>query len=200
MAEKEKDVSSDILRNTPPFDPVEFSEEDPLALNDEVSDWEALVAERDDLKDRLIRALAEAENIRKRGERDRRDAETYGGSKLARDLLSVYDNMKRAVESIDDGQRETSKALIDGIELTQRELLASFSRHKIDRIAPEPGEKFNPQIHQAMFEAPAPGIKAGHIIQTLSEGFMIGERLLRPAHVGLSSTPAAGPAPDEPTQ
>ena len=140
-----------------------------------------------DLKDRLMRSLAEQENLRKRAERDRRDAETYGGQKLARDLLSVSDNMKRALETVKDDQREANKGLIEGIELTQRELLSAFAKHKIVPVAPEVGEKFDPNMHQAMFEAPFPDVKAGHILQVMSEGYMIGDRLLRPAQVGVSS-------------
>jgi len=186
--EKEQDAVAQTAQKQE-FDPSEFSDKDPLALDDEQTEWDQLTAERDELKDRLMRALAEAENARKRGERDRRDAEIYGGTKLARDLLSVYDNLKRALDTVEDAQREASAALIDGIDLTQRELLATFSRHKIERIAPEPGDKFNPQHHQAMFEAPMPGIEAGKVIQMLGEGFVIGDRLLRPAQVGVSSTP-----------
>jgi len=188
--DKEDDVK--VSLGEAPFDPAEFDEKDPLSLDaaDEVqTEIDLLTAERDDLKERLMRALADAENSRKRGERDRRDAEVYGGSKLARDLLSVYDNMSRALDTVDDAQRDTSKALIEGIELTLRELLNTFSKHKIERVAPEVGEKFDPQIHQAMFEAPMPGIEAGKVIQLMAEGFVIGERLLRPAHVGVSSTP-----------
>ncbi len=183
-----EDEKTGMEPNEKPFDPIEFDQTDPLALPDEDSEWDQLVAERDELKDRLMRALADAENIRKRGERDRRDAEIYGGAKLARDLLSVYDNMKRAVEMADDAQRQAAKGLIEGIELTQRELLSTFARHKITRIAPEVGEKFDPKRHQAMFEAPVEGIAAGNIIQTMTEGFMIGDRLLRPAQVGVSSS------------
>lgn len=190
MAEhKENDVTPETAAQEQPFDPAEFNEQDPLALEDEVNEWDQLVAERDQLKDRLMRALADAENTRKRGERDRRDAELYGGTKLARDLLSVYDNMKRALETVDDAQRESSKALIEGIELTSRELLSAFAKHKIERIAPEVGEKFDPQIHQALFEAPVPTVEGGKIIQLMAEGFILGERLLRPAQVGVSSTP-----------
>jgi len=189
--ENENNMAADAAEATE-FDPAEFNDQDPLALGDEETEWDALLAERDLLKDRLMRALAEAENSRKRGERDRRDAEVYGGSKLARDLLSVYDNMTRALSTVDDVQRESSKALIEGIELTRRELLNTFTKHKIERVAPEVGEKFDPQIHQAMFEAPVPGIAAGNIIQMMAEGFVIGERLLRPAQVGVSSTPAEG--------
>lgn len=150
---------------------------------------EALVTERDELKDRLLRALADAENARKRGERDRREAEQYGGSKLARDILPVYDNLKRAVDVADDAQREAAKAVFEGVELTLRELANVFSKHGIEPIAPEVGEKFDPQRHQAMFEAPLPDTKAGDIIQVMTEGFLLHDRLLRPAQVGVSSTP-----------
>ncbi|NOX39580.1 MAG: nucleotide exchange factor GrpE [Alphaproteobacteria bacterium] len=186
--EKEQDVTASAAE-MPKFNPAEFDEKDPLALDDVANEWDELTAERDNLKDRLMRALAEAENSRKRGERDRRDAEIYGGSRLARDLLSVYDNLTRALDAVDDTQREASKALIDGIELTRRELLSAFNKHKIERLVPEIGEKFDPQLHQAMFEAPVPDIAAGNIIQLMTEGFVIGDRLLRPAQVGVSSTP-----------
>ena len=181
----------------PPFDPAEFNEADPLALDDGPDEWEQLLAERDELKDRLMRALADAENIRKRGERDRRDAELYGGARLARDLLSVYDNMKRALDTVDDSQRKASSALIEGIELTLRELLATFSKHKIERLSPQIGDRFDPKLHQAMFEAPVAGTRAGEIIQLMAEGFMIGDRLLRPAQVGVSSAPEAGKEGEE---
>jgi len=150
-----------------------------------------VTAERDEMRDRFMRALADAENTRKRADRDRREAENYGGSRLARDLLPVYDNLRRALDSIAEDQRDAQKALIDGIDLTMRELLNVFSKHGVQRIAPEPGEKFDPQTHQAMFEAPVPGTKAGEIIQVMTEGFWLHDRLLRPAQVGVSSTPAS---------
>jgi len=153
----------------------------------ELTEEEELRKENAELKDRLMRALAEAENQRKRGERDRRDAEIYGGRKLARDLLSVYDNMKRALDAATDEQRAANKAMFEGIDLTQRELVSTFAKHQITPIAPAVGDKFDPEIHQAMFEAPMPAVKAGHILQVLDEGFMIADRLLRPANVGVSS-------------
>lgn len=151
------------------------------------ADEDDLATENAALKDRLMRALAEAENQRKRGERDRRDAEIYGGRKLARDLLSVYDNMKRAMEALTDEQREANKGLIDGLELTQREMLNVFATHKIVPMNPEIGAKFDPELHQAMFEAPVPDVPKGHIVQVMSEGFVIADRLLRPAQVGVSA-------------
>ncbi|MGB3178355.1 MAG: nucleotide exchange factor GrpE [Albidovulum sp.] len=174
-------------------------EEDEALLDDDLIDINAefeqaseidtLRAERDDMRDRFMRALADAENVRKRGERDRREAEQYGGSKLARDLLPVYDNLKRALDAAGEEQRAAAKALIDGIELTMRELISVLGKHGVDPIVPDVGEPFDPQLHQAMFEAPVPGTKAGDIIQVMTEGFMLHERLLRPAQVGVSSTP-----------
>ena len=169
------------------IDEEEVEDDDLTEEPEEVDPITELQAEVVGLKDRLMRALAEQENLRKRAERDRRDAETYGGQKLARDLLSVNDNMKRALETITDDQREANKGLIDGIELTQRELLSAFATHKIIPVTPAVGDKFDPNVHQAMFEAPFPDVKAGHILQVLNEGFMIGDRLLRPAQVGVSS-------------
>ena len=152
---------------------------------------DALRAERDELRDRFMRALADAENARKRSEKDRREAENYGGSKLARDMLPVYDNMKRAVESATEEQKAVSAALIEGVELTMRELVNVFTKHGIKVISPAVGDKFDPQVHQAMFEAPVPGTTAGEIIQVSAEGFMLHDRLLRPAQVGVSSNPGS---------
>ena len=132
-------------------------------IDDEALELDELRAERDQLKDRFMRALADAENARKRSDKDRREAENYGGSKLARDMLPVYDNMKRALEAATEEQRTISGPLLEGIELTMRELLSVFKKHGIEVIAPEVGEKFDPQHHQAMFEAPVPDTKAGDI-------------------------------------
>ena len=151
---------------------------------------EQLRAERDDFRDRFMRALADVENTRKRGERDRREAEQYGGSKLARDMLPVYDNLKRALDTVTDDQREAARALIEGVELTMRELLNVFSKHGIEVVTPQVGDRFDPQFHQAMFEAPVPGTRAGDIIEVMTEGFILHDRLLRPAQVGVSSAPA----------
>ena len=168
-------------------DEIEISD---YVATEEIGVVESLRAERDDYKDRFMRALADAENSRKRAERDRREAENYGGSKLARDLLPVYDSLNRALQAISDEQRETAAAFVEGIELTMRELLNVFQKHGIVRVSPEVGDRFDPQMHQAMFEAPLPGTKAGDIIQVSADGFMLHDRLLRPAQVGVSSAPA----------
>ena len=167
---------------------IDITQED--AQTDEVDELAAVTAERDEYRDRFMRALADAENSRKRADKDRREAENYGGSKMARDLLPVYDNMKRAVEAAGVEQKEAAAALIEGVELTMRELLNVFKKHGIQPISPQVGDRFDPQLHQAMFEAPLPGTKAGDIIQVSAEGFMLHDRLLRPSQVGVSSTPA----------
>lgn len=168
---------------------AEIEEADLDEPSDEEIAIDELRAERDQLKDKWMRALADAENSRKRSERDRREAENYGGSKLARDLLPVYDNLKRGLESATEEQREASAALIEGVELTLREMKNVFKKHGIEIVTPEIGDRFNPQNHEAMFEAPVPGTKAGDIIQVMAEGFMLHDRLLRPAQVGVSSNP-----------
>ena len=168
---------------------IDITQED--AQTDEVDELAAVTAERDEYRDRFMRALADAENSRKRADKDRREAENYGGSKMARDLLPVYDNMKRAVEAAGDEQKEAAAALIEGVGVTMRELLNVFKKHGIQPISPQVGDRFDPQLHQAMFEAPLPGTKAGDIIQVSAEGFMLHDRLLRPSQVGVSSTPAS---------
>ena len=137
--------NEDFLDDIATAEAEELAEE--LAeISEEALELDSLRAERDELKDKFMRALADAENARKRGEKARRDAEQYGGSKLARDMLPVYDNMKRALEAATDEQKEVSAALIEGIELTMRALRDVFQKHGIEVISPEVGDKFNPQI------------------------------------------------------
>ncbi len=152
-----------------------------------MGELEALRAERDEMRDRFMRVLADAENSRKRGERDRREAEQYGGSKLARDMLPVYDNLQRAVETATAEQRTVAGALFEGVELTMRELVNVMSKHGVKKVAPQVGDAFDPQMHEAMFEAALPGTKSGQIIQVMTDGFLLHDRLLRPAQVGVSS-------------
>ena len=160
-----------------------------MELTAEDGELEVLRAERDELRDKFMRVLADAENSRKRAERDRKEAEMYGGTRLARDLLPVYDNLNRALQAIPEESRAASAALIEGVELTLRELTNVMTKHGITMISPAVGDLFDPQLHQAMFEAPLPGTKAGQIIQVATEGFLLHDRLLRPAQVGVSSNP-----------
>ena len=185
MSEKEEELQS-LDELAAEGDEVDFDQAE--ATFDEI---EALRNERDDFRDKFMRALADSENMRKRADRDRREAENYGGSKLARDMLPIYDNMRRALLAVEESEKEANAAVLEGVELTMRELISVFKKHGIDPIVPEVGDKFDPQHHQAMFEAPVPGTKAGEIIQVAAEGFMLHDRLLRPAQVGVSSTPAS---------
>ncbi len=178
---------------------AEEGDDEPTDEAVERDEASALRAEVADLKDRLLRALADVENIRKRADRDRRDAETYGATRFARDMLSVHDNFDRALDAVTDEVRTAAPGLIEGIELTRRELLSAFEKHKIIQIEPRAGERFDPKLHQAMFEAPVPGTKAGDIIQVMGAGFMIGDRLLRPAQVGVSSGGPAMRPPSDPS-
>lgn len=149
----------------------------------------AFEVERAEMRDRLMRAFADLENLRKRAEKDRREAAIYGGQKLARDMLPVFDSLNKALSLVDDDTRERAKGLVDGLDLTLRELSNIFARHGIERIAPQVGDMFDPHLHEAMFEAPVPNFTAGQIIQVVSEGFRLHEHLLRAAQVGISSTP-----------
>ena len=139
------------------------------------------------MKDRLLRTLAEMENLRKRTEREVADSRLYGISSFARDVLGVADNMRRALEAVAPELRTNAqsgaKALVDGVELTERELLKALEKNGIRQFTPQ-GEKFDPNLHQAMFEVPDATVPAGSVVQVVQPGYMIGERVLRPALVG----------------
>ena len=160
------------------------NENDPAVA--EKPSLEPLVIE---LRDKYLRAVAETENIRKRAERDIADARTYGIAAFARDVLAVADNLARATESLDPEARTaadgTFKALLDGVELTRRELHKSLEKHGVRRLEPL-GEKFDPNFHQAMFEIPNPEVPAGTVAQVMQPGYAIGERVLRPALVAVA--------------
>lgn len=159
---------------------------EPAVQADAVAELEAEVAE---LRDRLLRALAENENVRRRAERDRKEAADFGGTRLARDLLTVYDNLERALSHADEEARAHAGPLIEGIELTRRELLNAFAKHRIEMFAPERGDRFDPHLQQAMYEAPVPGAEPGTVIELIQPGFTIAGRLLRPALVGVAKAP-----------
>ena len=138
------------------------------------------------LKDLLMRAMAEAENTRKRAEKEKLDAFKYATSSFARDLLSVSDNLRRALESLPEKVDPSMQVMIDGIKMTESELLNAFNKHGIKRITPVPGDVFNHEIHQAMFEIPTDEFKPGLIVQVMQAGFTLNDRLLRPAMVGVA--------------
>jgi molecular chaperone GrpE len=142
-----------------------------------------------EFKDKLLRTLAEMENLRKRTEREVVDARVYGTAGFARDVLAVADNMHRALEAIGPELRDAAdaqvKAFIEGIELTERELLKMLEKNGVKKFSPQ-GEKFDPNVHQAMYEVPTSDQPPGHVAQVIQAGYMIGDRVLRPAMVAVS--------------
>ena len=156
----------------------------------------AVEAELSESKDRLLRALAETENVRRRAERERADAVKYGAANFAKDLLNVADNLRRALDSIGEGQTgdELTRNLLQGVAATERELLAAFERHGIRRIDPA-GERFDHNFHQAMFEVENTGQPAGTVVQVLQPGYLMHDRLLRPALVGVAKGEGKAPEP-----
>lgn len=162
-----------------------------------------LMKENEELKDRALRAAAEMENLRRRTARELHDARAYAMANFARDMLSVSDNLRRALDAIPEEAKAAGdagfKSLIEGVELTERAMLAALERHGVKKLAPE-GEKFDPNFHQAMFEVPNPDVPANTVVQVVQPGYSIGERVLRPAMVGVSrGGPKAAPAtPAEP--
>ena len=159
-------------------------------LTDEKSD--DLLKEISDLKDQLLRSMAEVENIRKRSKKELEDTNKYAITGFARDILSISDNLRRALESIDNEDNteksEPFKNLIEGVELTERELLSVFNRYGIDKINPI-GERFDVKFHQAMFEEETSESEPGTVIQVMQSGYVIQDRLLRPAMVGVAKKP-----------
>jgi len=158
---------------------------------------EALNAENSQLKDRVLRTLAEMENLRRRTEREVSDAKTYGVTSFARDMLTVVDNLARALEHLPAEARATAypsiRSLIEGVELTARDLEAALSRHGVRKLDPK-GQKFDPNFHQAIFEAPDESVPSGTVSQVVQSGWTIGDRVLRPAMVGVSKGgPKAAP-------
>jgi molecular chaperone GrpE len=160
---------------------------------DRTAELEAEVAK---YKDQALRALAESENVRRRAERDRDDAAKYGVSQIARDLLPVADNLRRAIESMDGQAASLDPAmsgLLTGIQATERELVTALDRRGIKKMEPV-GEKFDPNFHQAMFEVPTDEHPPGTVVQVLQPGYVIHDRLLRPALVGVAK-PASSDGP-----
>jgi molecular chaperone GrpE len=200
------------LQKNDPADPAQASEpvvSKPYVMPDdpETGSAEALAREAADARDRMLRTLAEMENLRKRTSREVSDARTYGITGFARDVLEIADNLQRALDAVPVEARETAdpglKALIEGVELTERSLLNALEKNGVKKFDPT-GGKFDPNFQQAMFEVPDPSVPSGTVVQVMQAGYMIGERVLRPALVGVSkggakaspAAPANGNEPD----
>jgi len=187
-------------RDSGPADAAEPADQPAAASKPEVAPKPSTSLDRElaDAKDRLLRTLAEMENLRKRTEREVADARIYGVTAFARDIVNVADNMHRAMQALDDELRakadEAMKALLDGVELTERELLHVLEKHGVKRIDPL-GQKFDPNRHQAMYEVEDASVPAGSVVQVVQSGYLIGERVLRPALVAVAKGGPKAPAP-----
>src|ERR671916_1214402 len=175
-------------QNTPQEEPVQEAANE--AVSQPAADpIAALEAEKADLKDKLLRLMADMENLRRRTAREIADARTYAVANFARDMLNVADNVRRAIESVPAEASRTAegafKGLIEGIDLTERDLLKTLERHGVKRLDPQ-GQKFDPNLHQAMFEVPNPDVPNGTVVQVVQTGYVIGDRVLRPALVGVA--------------
>ena len=169
-------------------------------------DYEALLRllkENEELKDRALRVAADMENLRRRTVRDVHDARAYAIANFARDMLSVSDNLRRALDAIPPEAKASGDAgftaLIDGVEITERAMLSGLERHGVKKIDPQ-GEKFDPEFHQAMFEVPNPEVPTGTVVQVVQPGYSIGERVLRPAMVGVAKGGPKQAAPEAPAE
>jgi molecular chaperone GrpE len=193
------------LHKNDPENPAQASEpvvSKPYIMPDdpETGSAEALAKEAAEARDRMLRTLAEMENLRKRTAREVADARMYGITGFARDVLDIADNLQRALDAVPAETRANAdaglKSLIEGVELTERSLLNTLEKNGVKKFDPT-GEKFDPNFQQAMYEVPDASVPSGTVVQVVQAGFMIGERILRPALVGVSkggakAAPAAG--------
>jgi molecular chaperone GrpE len=186
----ETDPRNEPNQDDPPAvtDAASTAPDDP-ASSTAVEPVEALTREVADLKDRLLRALAEMENLRRRTERQVADERVYGISNFARDMLSVADNMRRALDAVGPELRESAdpaaRAFVEGVELTERELLKVLEKRGVKKLEPQ-GQKFDPNLHQAMYEVPDASVPPGTVVQVVQSGYTIGDRVLRPALVAIA--------------
>ena len=194
---------TDSDRKNDPANPAEAGEpvvSKPYIMPDDPEEGsaEALAKEAAESRDKMLRTLAEMENLRQRTRREVADAKTYGITGFARDILDIADNLQRALDAVPAEAKAAAdpglKALMDGVELTERSLLNTLEKNGVRKFDPS-GERFDPNFQQAMYEVPDPSVPAGTVVQVVQAGYMIGDRVLRPALVGVSKGGAkAAPA------
>jgi molecular chaperone GrpE len=193
--------------NRPNEDPENAAQAEPVVSKSyvmpddpEPGSVEALTKEVADARDKMLRTLAEMENLRKRTSREVTDARTYGITGFARDILDIADSLQRALDAVPAETKAAAdpglKALMEGVELTERSLLNTLEKNGVKKFDPS-GQKFDPNFQQAMYEVPDPSVPAGTVVQVVQAGYMIGERVLRPALVGVSKGGAKAAAPSE---
>ncbi|MDZ4362602.1 nucleotide exchange factor GrpE [Brevundimonas sp.] len=168
------------------------------ADSDDLAPLDAMIAERDQWRDRALRAAAEAENVKRRSETQMNDARAYAIQRFARDLLGVADNLERALQAAPKNAEGAEAGLVTGLEMTQKALLTAFETNGLKRVAPEPGEAFDPHLHQAMMEQPSTAVAGGGVIQTLQAGYELFGRTVRPAMVVVAAKGSGGSAAANP--
>jgi len=176
------------VNDTPDYDPETEMDAGPgeaegFGGDDDLAPLDAVIAERDQWKDRALRAVAETENVKRRAETQNNDARAYAIQKFARDLLVVADNLERAIQAAPKDANAGEAGLVTGLELTQKALLSAFEANNLKRVEPGPGEVFDPHLHQAMMEQPSDSVQGGQVIQTLQAGYALFGRTVRPAMV-----------------
>lgn len=175
------------MNDTPDYDPETELDADIGEAEgfdgDDLAPLDAVLAERDQWKDRALRAVAETENVKRRAETQNNDARAYAIQKFARDLLVVADNLERAIQAAPKDANAGEAGLVTGLELTQKALFSAFEANNLKRVAPEPGDVFDPHLHQAMMEQPSDSVQGGQVIQTLQAGYALFGRTVRPAMV-----------------
>jgi molecular chaperone GrpE len=193
---------SDEKTDSRPEDQAELANKDAQAPDPAAqasAELTALVAENSDMRDRLLRTMADMENLRRRTEREKADTSRYAISNFARDVLTVGDNLRRTIEHVPAdaaAQDPALKSFLDGVELTERELLNVLERHGVTRIDPV-GQRFDPNCHQAMYEVQNPDVPEGTVVDVMQAGYVIGDRCLRPALVAVAKGGAKQTAPSE---
>jgi molecular chaperone GrpE len=183
-------------------EPAAQAAADPLAVLE--AEKAQLAQAAAEARDRALRALAEMENMRRRTEKEVADAKSYGIAAFARDMLTVGDNLRRALDAVPADLKASAesgaKAFLDGLDLTERELLKALEKHGVRKLEPQ-GQKFDPNLHQAMFEVPDPSVPNGTVVNVVQAGYVIGERVLRPALVGIAKGgPKTAPATETPAE
>lgn len=184
--ENDETIESPIIDDSIGLNDTPESQAETAQDNDAIAQ---LTAERDDMRDKLMRALAEADNTRKRAERAQQDTQKYAVTGFAKDMLDIADNLRRALDAIPDDKQddETVQLLYNGVAATEKIMLSTFEKHGITKIEPTEG-KFDPNFHEVMFETEIAGKEGGEIIQLLEAGYKIHDRLLRPARVGVAKS------------
>ena len=170
----------------------DIHEADLAPEGDDTAVVDALIAERDQWKDRALRAVAEAENVKRRAETQQNDARAYAIQRFAKDLLGVADTLERGLAAAPKDADGPAAAMVTGLELTQKSLLSAFEANGLTRVDPAPGDAFDPHLHQAMMEQPSDTVPGGAVIQTLQPGYALFGRTVRPALVVVAAQGAGG--------